>query len=276
MIETVGRAMPGTSARLAAGLMLVPGRRMPERPEQRPVMARAERESLTAGRHRIRTYRWGSGERRVLLVHGWSGRAAQYASLIARLEPDATVVAFDAPAHGSSRGVTADIGMWIEAIRVLDAACGGFDLVVGHSFGGLAVRRASLAGLVSGSLVSISAPPSSDAVMQAYAAQVGLPDAVAAGTTAALARRLGPVMAAIAMDRSRPAVGMPAPLLVVHDAADRVVPSVAADAVVADWPGPTTLLRTRDRGHNGILAAPEVLDAVVAFAAGPLAVPTAH
>jgi pimeloyl-ACP methyl ester carboxylesterase len=273
MVEAVSRAMPRPSARVAAGLMLIPGRRMPERPEQRTVMARAEHETLTAGRHRIRVYRWGSGERHVLLVHGWSGRAAQFANVASRLASDATVVAFDAPAHGASRGMTADIGMWIDAIRVLDAAAGGFDLVIGHSFGGLAVRRASLAGLVHGRIVSISSPPSTDAVMQAYAAQVGLPDAVASGTTAALARRLGPVMAAIAMDRSLAAVATPAPLLVVHDDADRVVPPGAADAVVADWPGPTTLLRTHERGHNGILAAPEVLDAVAAFASEPVVVP---
>ncbi|KHK98725.1 hypothetical protein LK09_07305 [Microbacterium mangrovi] len=269
MLDIAFRTMPEVTARVAAGLMLLPGRRMAVRPEERPVMDRARTTTVDAGRHRIRVHRWGDGERRVLLVHGWSGRAAQFAALVSRLQPGATVIAFDAPAHGASRGMTADIGMWIEAIRVLDEAVGGFDLVVGHSFGGLAVRRASLAGLVHGRIVSIAAPPSTDAVMKAYAAQAGLPDAVASGTNDALARRLGPVMASIAMDRSRPAAGTAAALLVVHDDADRAVPPVAADAVVAHWPGPSALLRTTGRGHNGILAAPDVLDAVVAFAAAP-------
>jgi pimeloyl-ACP methyl ester carboxylesterase len=296
LMDAASRTMPRTTARAAAGLMLLPGRRMRVRAEQREVMRRARRDDLTVGRRRMAVYRWGAGERKVLLVHGWSGRAAQFADLVARLESDATVVAFDAPGHGASRGSTADIGMWIEAIRALDAAAGGFDVVVGHSFGGLAALRARCVGLMEGRVVSISAPPSTDAVMQAYAAQTGLSDAVTAGISAALAHRLGPVMAAIAMgsgararthapggsgqrasavwsgcgDRGAAHV---APLLVVHDRADRVVPVVAARAIEAGWPGPARVMITEDRGHNRILAAPEVLAAVAAFAADPDPVP---
>ncbi len=198
LMDAASRTMPGATGRLAAIAMLVPGRRMRVRPEQREVMDRARREVLQVGRHRLRVYRWGSGERSMLLVHGWQGRAAQFAELVARFEGEATIVAFDAPAHGESRGVRADIGMWIQAIRALDARF-DFDVLVAHSFGGLAALRARLAGLVRATVVSISAPPSTDAVMGAYARQVGLTDAVASAVNAALARRLGPVMASIAM-----------------------------------------------------------------------------
>ena len=58
-------------------------------------------------------------------------------------------------------------------------------------------------------------------------------------------------------------------LLVVHDRADRVVPVVAARAIEAGWPGPARVMITEDRGHNRILAAPEVLTAVAAFATDP-------
>jgi pimeloyl-ACP methyl ester carboxylesterase len=280
LMDAASRTMPRTTARAAAGLMLLPGRRMRVRADQREVMRRARRDDVTVGRRRMAVYRWGAGERKVLLVHGWSGRAAQFGDLVARLEGDATVVAFDAPGHGASRGSTADIGMWIEAIRALDTAAGGFDIVVGHSFGGLAALRARRVGLVQGRVVSISAPPSTDAVMQAYAAQTGLSDAVTAGVSAALARRLGPVMAAIAMGSGQRASAVwsgcgdqaaahDARLLVVHDRADRVVPVVAARAIEAGWPGPARVMITEDRGHNRILAAPEVLTAVAAFATDP-------
>src|SRR6267378_1472357 len=43
-------------------------------------------------------YRWGSGSKRVLLVHGWGGRAAQFFALIPRLvDAGFEVIAFDAP-----------------------------------------------------------------------------------------------------------------------------------------------------------------------------------
>jgi len=56
---------------------------------------------------------------------------------------------------------------------------------------------------------------------------------------------------------------------VIHDRADRVVPVVAARAIEAGWPGPARVVITEDRGHNRILAAPEVLTAVAAFATDP-------
>ncbi|MDL9980439.1 alpha/beta fold hydrolase [Microbacterium sp. ASV49] len=272
-LDVASRSMPRLTARAAAGLMLLPGRLMRVRPTQRSVMDAAQRSTLVVGRHRMAVYRWGTGERRILLVHGWNGRSAQFADLIARLSGAATVVAFDAPGHGETRGVTADIGMWIEAIRALDAAY-GFDVIVGHSFGGLAARRARGAGLVRGSVVSISAPPSTDAVMQAYAAQVGLPDGVTSAVSERLARRLGPVMAAIAMSPDAGAAAADAAILIVHDRDDRMVPAAAAPAIAAMWPGPSRILLTAGRGHNGILAAPEVLDAVASVAL-PAPVPAA-
>jgi pimeloyl-ACP methyl ester carboxylesterase len=244
---------------------------------QRAVMDRAVRETLVVGRRRVALYRWGTGERRMLLVHGWQGRAAQFAEVVSRFEGDTTILAFDAPAHGESRGMTADIGLWIEAIRALDARF-DFDVIVAHSFGGLAALRARLAGLVRAKVVSISAPPSTDAVMHAYATQVGLTDAVSARVNDALARRLGPVMASIAMGPGVRAVGA-APILVIHDRTDRAVPVVAASAIASTWPGATTVMLTEGLGHNRILAAREVLDAIVTFsletAATAQAVPAA-
>jgi pimeloyl-ACP methyl ester carboxylesterase len=274
LMDAASRTMPRATGRVAAIAMLVPGRRMRVRPEQREVMDRARREILQVGRHRLQVYRWGSGERSMLLVHGWQGRAAQFAELVARFEGEATIVAFDAPAHGESRGISADIGMWIQAIRALDARF-DFDVLVAHSFGGLAALRAHLARLVRATVVSISAPPSTDAVMRAYARQVGLTDAVASAVNAALARRLGPVMASIAMgspvrspdpvERVRTGADNPG-IFVVHDRADRAVPVVAAHAIESWWPGPATVMLTEGLGHNRILAAPEVLDAIASFA----------
>lgn len=266
-MDAASRRMPRLTARIAGAAMLIPGRRMPVRAEQRGVMGRAARETLVVGRRRVAVYRWGTGERRMLLIHGWQGRAAQFAEVVSRFEHDATMVAFDAPAHGESRGMTADIGMWIQAIRALDARF-DFDVVVAHSFGGLAALRARLAGLVRGQIVSVSAPPSTDAVMHAYATQVGLTDAVAARVNDALARRLGPVMASIAMEPTAPGVGA-APILVIHDRADRAVPVAAARAIESIWPGETKLMLTDGLGHNRILTAPQVLEAIASFAGQP-------
>jgi predicted alpha/beta-fold hydrolase len=84
----------------------------------------------------IAVYRWGNGERRVLLVHGWAGKAAQFFALIGTLlERGFAVVAFDAPAHGNSSGVFASGPAFARAARMVDQRHGPFYGVVAHSLG---------------------------------------------------------------------------------------------------------------------------------------------
>src|SRR5438105_1441963 len=53
----------------------------------------------------VAVYRWGKADRRILLVHGWGGKAAQFFSFVGPLlENGFEVIAFDAPAHGLSSG----------------------------------------------------------------------------------------------------------------------------------------------------------------------------
>lgn len=44
------------------------------RPDEREQHDRAVTEQLTVGAREVTSYRWGSGERPVLLVHGWRSR----------------------------------------------------------------------------------------------------------------------------------------------------------------------------------------------------------
>jgi pimeloyl-ACP methyl ester carboxylesterase len=54
-------------------------------------------------------------------------------------------------------------------------------------------------------------------------------------------------------------------LLVIHDRDDRQLPADASERLVAAHGGRARLLVTDGYGHNRVLAAPETLDAVVAF-----------
>lgn len=92
----------------------------------------------------LRTRTWGDGESRILLVHGLSSSAAGWW----RLGPDLaaagyTVVAPDLRGHGDTGDGD---GFSLDAYRddVL-ALRGGWDLVLGHSLGGLVVLACQLA-----------------------------------------------------------------------------------------------------------------------------------
>ncbi|MGV9195387.1 alpha/beta hydrolase [Microbacterium sp. MC2] len=69
------------------------------------------------------TYEWGDGDRTVVLIHGWNGRASQFATLARELVAEGyRVVAFDAPAHGASSGRHTYIHDWTARLSVEHAA----------------------------------------------------------------------------------------------------------------------------------------------------------
>ena len=69
------------------------------------VSAGTYRERILLRGSEVVAYRWGRGERAVLLLHGWQGRASQFAPLVRELVAEGfRVTSFDAPAHGASGG----------------------------------------------------------------------------------------------------------------------------------------------------------------------------
>ena len=109
---------------------------------------------------RVVSYEWGSGSSVVLLVHGWRGRASQFASLIRELRYEGhTIVAFDAPASGDSEGTRTDAADYLDVMRALQSRYGAFSGVVGHSFGSLVGLAAIHEGLAAaGSRASRRSP----------------------------------------------------------------------------------------------------------------------
>jgi pimeloyl-ACP methyl ester carboxylesterase len=68
----------------------------------------------------IAVYHWGKGGRRILLVHGWGGKAAQFFSFVGPLlDAGFEVIAFDAPAHGASSGSFASGPVFARAARTV-------------------------------------------------------------------------------------------------------------------------------------------------------------
>src|SRR5260370_41180864 len=104
----------------------------------------------------VAVYRWGKTDRRILLVHGWGGRAAQFFALIPRLlEAGFEVIAFDAPAHGASSGSFASGPAFARAAQNIagDAVHG----IIAHSLGA-AGSAIALADSVRGDTVGFFAP----------------------------------------------------------------------------------------------------------------------
>ena len=96
----VGANAPEATARFARKLLMKPQAHRP-RDWELGALERAERITFRFG---LSGLRWGNSGPVVLAMHGWSGRATQFAAFIEPLLASGRqVVALEAPAHGQSR-----------------------------------------------------------------------------------------------------------------------------------------------------------------------------
>lgn len=96
----------------------------------------------------IVVYHFGESQKKILLVHGWSGRGTQLVKFAeALLKIGYSTISFDAPAHGKSRGSTTLMPEFIASIMELEKQFGPFEAAIGHSLGGMSLLNAVKRGL---------------------------------------------------------------------------------------------------------------------------------
>lgn len=273
LFRSASRLSPALAGSLALRAFFQTQPRLPLRETDAATHAAAVRESIRIGGKDVVTYRWGRGDDTVLLVHGWRGRASQFAPLVRELTAeDFHVVAFDAPAHGESAVARTDIRDWIGAIEALQQRHGRFPLIVGHSFGGLAALTAVRWGTTAGRVATIASAGTPQVFLDQFSMMLDLNPRARASFEERFFAKFGEDAASMRLRYD--AVANPLPpaveLLALHDASDRQVPQTASADVVAAHGGRARLVRTHGLGHNRILADDATLDAVTAFAAGGL------
>ena len=97
----------------------------------------------------IVVYEYGASDKKVLLVHGWSGRGTQLVKIAdALLEKGFMVYSFDAPAHGKSKGNFSIMPEFIASILEMEQKYGPFEYAIGHSLGGMSILNAIKQNLV--------------------------------------------------------------------------------------------------------------------------------
>lgn len=210
--------------------------------------------------------RWGSTGPVVLMMHGWGGRAAQFHAIAQALAARGLqAIALDGPAHGRTRFGLAHPASFAEALHEAAAELRDVHAVVGHSMGAGAALLALSEGLATNRAVSIAAAARMTEVLWRFAAAFGLPEGAGRRFVQGVERAVG--RPAAELDVARMARGITVPGLVVHDLADRQVPYVDAQRVLAAWPS-ARLVTTDGLGHNRILSDASVVATVADFVAG--------
>lgn len=202
----------------------------------------------------------------MLLVHGWGGHAGRLTPFVAPLRRAGfSVVAFDAPGHGSASGRRSALPDFVDAIGAVARAHGQFEAVVGHSLGAAACALALRGGLKVRSLVLLAPPADPEKYSGRFAKFFGMPPSARDAMKKRLEGRYR-----IEWPQLRVSGGPGASrarLLVFHDPRDWKVPFKDGLEIVASWPR-AELVRTRGLGHHRILRDPRVIARAVAFVAG--------
>lgn len=212
----------------------------------------AQRIELTGVRRVAAVYQWGSDEPRVLALHGWGADSTTMAAVVdVAVAHGESVVCFDAPGHGASRGSQATITEYAEAIGAVLQRFPGIEVVVAHSLSAIAAV-AAIARSGSGCVRSmlLLAPACSLAgVLDRWAAQRRLPAGVAVLIAQELHRRDGVPISH--WDIRTLGLSADVRVLILHDPLDPSVPVSDALAIAAG--GRAELVQTTGIGHDGIL-----------------------
>lgn len=119
----------------------------------KPIMADARHHCLKISTGSVMAHQFRASHSvpykgRALVVHGWRSRTDFMAMMIAGLCADGfDVVGLDLPGHGQSSGRTLNVKRGVEAVQAASSWLGPFDLAIGHSFGGVVVVNAAVAGI---------------------------------------------------------------------------------------------------------------------------------
>lgn len=199
---------------------------------------------------------------RVLLVHGWAGDALQMRPLGEALAGAGfDPLLMDLPAHGRSAGWRCTMPQIVRSLFEAQSRAGPFDAVVAHSMGAVASLHAMAHGLRVQRLVALapSSPPA--AVLRWFGDAFNLRQALLARMRSRIETN-----EAMALDQfEAPWLGarVNAPVLLVHDRADRIAPVANSEALLRALPA-AQLHATEGLSHRRILSDPAVIERALA------------
>lgn len=238
--------------------------KMPKREQKMYEVSHKSKLILPESQKEIVVYENKFGPKKVLLVHGWNGRGTQLVSIAkAFKELNYTIVSFDAPGHGKSSKTNANMKHFIEAIFELDKKYNGFDVLIGHSLGGMSVINALGRGLQTNKAVIIGSGNTTKAITEDFLTTIGMKQKLTPTLINLFERKYNDKMTNY--DVADQALKVNVPVLIIHDKNDKDVPFAAAEGISKNLKN-NELLITTGLGHRKILGDEKVIEKIVQFA----------
>ena len=260
---------PGLAARVAFWIFLRPFRR-PLRTEDAAILAQGQRHQLHAGRDAFVVHEWGSGDRTVIILHGWGSSAARFTQMAATLASQGWhVLAIDAPGHGGSPGRSSSLPQFMAALDATADRFGSPLALIGHSLGALAIACRHTSNRPSwnqrlAAVVLISMPSGAPFLVDSFLQLLKIDSRTAQQLLQQFHRRFGagPERYTVLPGAGR----LPARVLLAHDRDDDIVPfahTASLQPLVPD----SQLLESSGLGHSNLTRDAGTIARICAFLA---------
>lgn len=255
---------PKLATLFAAKLFVTPIKyRIPKRElhmEQESIQSKLFIPSL---KKNIMVYNYGKSDKKILLVHGWSGRGTQLVKIADEmLKLGYSTISFDAPAHGKSEGKTTIMTEFIASILEIEKQFGPFEVAIGHSLGGMSILNAIKQNLNVKKTVIIGSGDIIQDIIDDFIKKLELKPKIGLLLKNHFEKKFNEPMENYAANFSAKSVTIP--VLIIHDKNDDDVNIKAAHNIHKHLKN-STLMITEGLGHRKILGNSEVINSIKEF-----------
>ena len=236
---------------------------IPKREQYMLKSAQKKRLHIPEIKKEIEILSYGYSKKKVLLVHGWSGRSTQlFAFADKLLENGYMVISFDGPAHGKSTGRTTMMPEFLKTIEKINTTFGPFEAAIGHSFGATSLYNAAATFLGIKTFIAIGSGDRISDIISNFAKNLYLNEKSAKKIQSGLEKKW--VIHLDDFSSSTVAKKIKIPVLVVHDKTDGDVPVSCAYKIRQNLVK-GSLFITNGLGHTKILRNNEVINKSIKF-----------
>ncbi|OIQ22486.1 MAG: alpha/beta hydrolase [Flavobacterium sp. MedPE-SWcel] len=252
------------AAKFAMKLFITPMKfKLPRKEMNMELQSEQEYLDIESLDKKIRVYHYGTSDKKVLLVHGWSGRGTQLWAIAEELIKNGySTVSFDAPAHGKSSGKTSNMLEFIASIQELNKKYGPFEYAIGHSLGAMSVLNSIKQGLTVKKAIIIGSGDKIEDILSDFISKLGMNIATRKKMIALFENKFDAKINDYSAYVAAKEVHIP--VLVIHDKDDKDVPATASQHI-HEHLEKSELMITEGLGHRKILGNGEVIKRTIQF-----------
>jgi pimeloyl-ACP methyl ester carboxylesterase len=268
IILVVGQLLSFISTKLvvqfAARLFTTPIKyKIPKRELEMNTKSQQETITIPSINKKVVVYHFGESSKKILLVHGWSGRGTQLVKFAeAFVKLGYATVSFDAPAHGKSSGNTTLMPEFIESVLEIDKQFGPFEAAIGHSLGGMSLLNAVKEGFKIKKLTIIGSGDIVKDIIDDFVQKLALHPKISDLLRIHFEKKSNRTMDSYSSNYAAKSVSIP--VFVIHDEDDDEVPVSCAHHIRQNLKN-GELLITQNLGHRKILGDSTVIQKTIHF-----------